>query len=66
MFFACGITFVSGICITILNETKAGGDSPDRDAQFEHINKTAKEFEKENNPVISVDCKKKELIRHTK
>ena len=51
-----------GYSLQANKKTKEGGDSPDRDAQFEHINKTAKEFEKENDPVISVDCKKKELI----
>jgi hypothetical protein len=43
-------------------KTKEGGNSPDRDAQFEHINHTAKEFIASCDPVISVDCKKKELI----
>lgn len=43
-------------------KTKEGGDSPDRDNQFEHINKTVKEFAVSGDPVISVDCKKKELI----
>lgn len=43
-------------------KTKEGGKTPDRDAQFEHINATVKEFAKSLDPVISVDCKKKELI----
>jgi hypothetical protein len=34
----------------------------DRNAQFEHINETAKMFMHEGQPVISVDTKKKELI----
>jgi YD repeat-containing protein len=34
----------------------------DRDAQFETINDTAKEFLESGDPVISVDTKKKELI----
>lgn len=51
-----------GYSLQANKKTKEGGDSPDRDAQFEHINKTAKEFAKRNDPVISVDCKKKELI----
>ena len=34
----------------------------DRDAQFQHINSTCKEFERQGNPSISIDCKKKELI----
>ena len=43
-------------------KTKEGGDHPDRDAQFEHINTLSKEFLISGDPVISVDCKKKELI----
>jgi hypothetical protein len=39
-----------------------GESHPDRNSQFEHINQTAKEFIQENQPVISVDTKKKELI----
>lgn len=51
-----------GYSLQVNKKTKEGGDSPDRDAQFEHINKTAKEFAESSDPVISVDCKKKELI----
>lgn len=51
-----------GYSLQTNKKTKEGGDSPDRDAQFEHINRTAKEFEAHKDPVISVDCKKKELI----
>jgi hypothetical protein len=51
-----------GYSLQVNKKTKEGGDSPDRDAQFEHINRTAKEFAQKNDPVISVDCKKKELI----
>ena len=43
-------------------KSNEGGEHPDRDAQFEHINKQAKEFEKRGQPVISVDTKKKELV----
>ena len=43
-------------------KTKEGGNHPDRDAQFEHINSVAEEFLSAGDPVISVDCKKKELI----
>src|SRR5712692_10554486 len=39
-----------------------GGSHADRDAQFQHINHTGKAFEAKGQPVISVDCKKKELI----
>ena len=39
-----------------------GDPHPDRNAQFEHINKTAAEYLATGNPVISVDTKKKENI----
>lgn len=51
-----------GYSLQANKKTKEGGDSPDRNAQFEHINKIAKEFAESNDPVISVDCKKKELV----
>lgn len=43
-----------------------GVSHPDRDAQFNHIKKTCEIFEKRGNPIISVDCKKKELIGNFK
>jgi len=43
-----------------------GVSHPDRDAQFEHIHQTCKTFENKGNPIISVDCKKKELIGNFK
>ncbi len=39
-----------------------GGSSADRDLQFQYISSKVKEFQLLNNPVISVDTKKKELI----
>ena len=39
-----------------------GASSPDRDAQFEYINNKVIEFQQDNNPVISVDSKKKEQV----
>ncbi|EFH82321.1 ISAzo13 family transposase [Ktedonobacter racemifer] len=39
-----------------------GTSHPDRDEQFEHIRTTCQEFEQHGNPIISVDCKKKELL----
>ncbi len=43
-----------------------GASHPDRDEQFKKINATCKRFEAEGNPIISVDCKKKELIGNFK
>jgi len=39
---------------------------PDRNAQFEHINAQAKQFMDANEPVISIDAKKKENIGNFK
>ena len=39
-----------------------GSQHSDRNAQFEHINRRAQEFQTNNQPVISVDTKKKELV----
>ena len=39
---------------------------PDRNAQFEYINKTAVKYIKEGQPVISIDAKKKEKIGNFK
>lgn len=55
-----------GYSLQANKKTKEGGDSPDRNAQFEHINQTVKEFTESNDPAISVDCKKKELIGNYK
>lgn len=43
-----------------------GVSHPDRDQQFQHIKKTCDRFEGKRNPIISVDCKKKELIGNFK
>jgi hypothetical protein len=43
-------------------KTKEGGDHPDRNAQFEHINASVTKFQQRGQPVISVDTKKKELV----
>ena len=39
-----------------------GRQHPDRDAQFNYLNDTASAFIENDQPEISVDCKKKELI----
>lgn len=46
-------------------KTVEGVQHPDRNAQFEHINAAAKEFLAAGQPVVSVDCKKKELVGDT-
>src|SRR5262245_10636205 len=43
-------------------KTLEGRAHPDRNAQFQYINRRAKSFQKQGQPVISVDTKKKELV----
>jgi hypothetical protein len=47
-------------------KTDEGGSHEDRDAQFEHINEIAASFLNSKQPVISVDCKKKEVLGNLK
>ena len=44
------------------SKTLEGGTHPDRNAQFEHINRRVQAYLTTGDPVISVDTKKKELI----
>src|SRR4029077_16994805 len=43
-------------------KTREGKQHPDRDAQFQHINKQVQRFRRCRQPAISVDTKKKELV----
>ena len=43
-------------------KTNEGGTHQDRDLQFQYINNKSLEFISKNEVVISVDCKKKELV----
>jgi Rhodopirellula transposase DDE domain len=43
-------------------KTLEGASHPDRNQQFEHINNMVRQFQQSNQPVISVDTKKKELV----
>jgi transposase len=43
-------------------KTIEGKGHPDRDAQFHYINRRAKAFQRQGQPVVSVDTKKKELV----
>jgi len=51
-----------GYRLQALRKTQEGTSHPDRNAQFEHINTTAAAFLQRQQPVISVDTKKKELV----
>lgn len=43
-------------------KTLEGSEHADRDQQFEYINRKARRYLKQGEPVISVDTKKKELV----
>jgi Rhodopirellula transposase DDE domain len=47
-------------------KTEEGKGHPDRDAQFEHINRKVRSFQRRGQPVVSVDTKKKELVGNYK
>jgi len=55
-----------GYSLQANKKTDEGNSVPDRNEQFEFINETALSFMNNNAPVISVDCKKKELIGNFK
>src|SRR5262249_24714272 len=52
----------SGYSLQANRKTEEGKSHPDRDAQFEHINRQVRAFQRRGQPVISVDTKKKELV----
>jgi transposase len=43
-------------------KTREGASHPDRDSQFRHLHDTVRHFQDQQQPVISVDTKKKELV----
>ncbi len=55
-----------GFSLQANRKTDEGKSHPDRNAQFEYIHKKVKEYKLQNQPVISVDAKKKELIGNFK
>lgn len=55
-----------GFSLQSNKKTKEGASHPDRDAQFNFINEKIIAFQKERQPVISIDAKKKENIGNFK
>ncbi len=51
-----------GYSLQANRKTREGAGHPDRNAQFEHINAQVRRFQNRDQPAISVDTKKKELI----
>ncbi len=58
----CKLLHEAGYSLQSNLKTLEGSSHPDRDAQFKHIHATVEAFQAENQPVISVDTKKKELV----
>lgn len=51
-----------GYSLQANSKAKEGRKHPDRNAQFEYINRRVKALQRRRQPVISVDTKKKELV----
>jgi DDE family transposase len=47
-------------------KTEEGSQSPDRDAQFRFINRKVRSFQRQRQPVISIDAKKRENLGNFK
>ena len=56
----------AGYSLQANRKTREGTDHPDRDAQFEHLNRCVRRQLKRGGPAISVDTKKKELVGNFK
>ena len=52
----------NGYSLQANRKSREGSSHPDRNAQFEYINRQVKAFQKRQQPVVSVDTKKKELV----
>jgi hypothetical protein len=52
----------AGYSLQANRKTREGARHPDRNAQFEYINRQVLRFQRAGQPVISVDTKKKELV----
>ena len=51
-----------GYSLQANRKTLEGKQHPDRDAQFNHMNRRVRAFQRRRQPVVSVDTKKKELV----
>lgn len=52
----------AGYSLQANRKTQEGASHPDRNAQFEFISRRVRAFQKQGQPVVSVDTKKKELV----
>jgi len=60
------VLHAQGFSLHANKKTIEGKSHVDRDGQFAYINGACKQFEQKGAPIISVDCKKKELIGNFK
>jgi hypothetical protein len=51
-----------GYSLQANRKRREGNQHPDRDAQFGYVNEQTRSMQAQGQPVISVDCKKKELV----
>jgi hypothetical protein len=58
----CDLLTVEGYSLQSVRKTREGAQHPDRDAQFQFLNRQVQAALKAGQPVISVDTKKKELV----
>jgi transposase len=56
------LLYALGYSLQANRKTREGASHPDRNAQFEHIAQRVSDFQDRQQPVISVDTKKKELV----
>jgi hypothetical protein len=57
------LLYAAGYSLQANRKTREGKDHPDRNAQFEYISQQVQRVQKRGQPVVSVDTKKKELLR---
>lgn len=62
----CTLLTELGYSLQANRKINEGGTHPDRNRQFRYINRKTKVFQQQNQPVISVDTKKKENIGNFK
>jgi hypothetical protein len=58
----CNLLWELGYSLQSNRKTDEGKHHPDRDTQFQYISQVVQQFQQRQQPVISVDAKKKELI----
>jgi hypothetical protein len=56
------LLYEAGYSLQANRKTREGSSHPDRNAQFEYIDRMVRQFQSRGQPAISVDTKKKELV----